>query len=501
MACTGDAFSARPRELTVLGVGRQGPTGPRRLEGEPPPSGEPEREPRDQGGGTGSARGDHARLADESRPSPDQDPNAAYRDALAVLAAADGVGPMTLERLVDAFGSPIEVLRVARGNRGVADLRAATRAPDGAGHHLTMPAASALVAVARAPEVILEAMQAAGVHAVTLDDPWYPARLRTIELPPRVLFVRGSDAALEATSSIAVVGTRRPTDLGRRTSSRIGAALARAGALVVSGLALGIDGAAHAATLEAAGTAVAVIGGGHSHLAPLVHDRLARAIVDGGGAVISEHAPGVEPSRGTFPRRNRIISGLVDAVVVVEAGARSGALLTAAWALEQGRECFLVPGSIEAPESAGCLAWLRDYAGLARIVSGVPQLLEDLGLAGAAAFPVVAPQSGGRGGAAGSGMRPADQRLREPSIEAVALDLPPREAMLVRALALGASTADELASVADLPIGAVLAGLTALETRGLVLGAYGRFRFGPSGPTLPSHDPPASGTRSRRSRP
>ena len=136
---------------------------------------------------------------------------------------------------------------------------------------------------------------------------------------------------------MAIVGTRRPTAVGRATSGRIADAIAGLDVTVVSGLALGIDAAAHAATLRAGGTTVAVIGGGHLRLYPASHRGLARAIVAQGGAVISEFPPETAPNRGTFPRRNRIISGLADATVVVEAGARSGALTTAAWALEQGR--------------------------------------------------------------------------------------------------------------------------------------------------------------------
>src|SRR4029079_4294370 len=124
----------------------------------------------------------------------------------------------------------------------------------------------------------------------------------------------------------------------------------------------------------------------HARLFPKAHDRLADAIVAGGGAVVSEYAPSVEPTKGTFPQRSRLISGSADAVVVVEAGARSGALVTASWALEQGRECFLLPGSIDAPMSAGCNGFLRDWPDLARIVSGIPQLLDDLGLSGSAAL-------------------------------------------------------------------------------------------------------------------
>ena len=188
-----------------------------------------------------------------------------------------------------------------------------------------------------------------------------------------------------------------------------------------------------------------------------VHDRLAAAIIDGGGAVVSEHAPGTRPTRGTFPRRNRIISGLADAVIVVEAGAVSGALLTAAWALEQGRECFLVPGAIDAPQSAGCLAWLRDYGGVARIVAGIPQLLEDLGLAAAAAFPEPTRRSR---------LAPPSRPLRRPSIAVPVAELSPRDDQVARGLVMGAATADELVALTRLPIGAVLAGLTALEAAG-----------------------------------
>src|SRR5207237_8709213 len=134
-------------------------------------------------------------------------------------------------------------------------------------------------------------------------------------------------------------------------------------------------GAADAASVVVQRPTVAFIGSGHARLFPPVHSRLADAIVEAGGAVVSEHSPETEPTRGTFPRRNRLISGSADAVIVVEAGARSGALLTASWALEQGRECYLVPGSIDAPASAGCLGFLRDWPGLAKVVAGVPQLL------------------------------------------------------------------------------------------------------------------------------
>ena len=121
-------------------------------------------------------------------------------------------------------------------------------------------------------------------------------------------------------------------------------------------------------------------------------------IVASGGAIVSELGPDIVPSKGTFPRRNRIISGLADATVVVEAPARSGALITASWALEQGRDCYLVPGPIDAPASAGCLAFLREFRDATRIVAGIPQLIDDLGLADHLAEPGVTHAGGGDAG-------------------------------------------------------------------------------------------------------
>jgi DNA processing protein len=446
----------------MLGVGREGPTGPapgqaRTAEGIPSGAAQA---PIDAAGASAGA--------DQGVAGASAGSSLAERDALAAIVAADGLGPVTLERLLTAFGGPNQVLDAARGPSGPARLQAASRDVAGLGNAMSEAAAQSLAVAARRADAALEAMRQAGVVAVVPDDPVYPARLRLIELPPRVLFVRGHVAALEARDAVAVVGTRRPSDAGRRTAARIGAALSRAGALVVSGLAVGIDGAAHAAVVEHGGRTVAVIGGGHARLFPRSHDRLADAIVDAGGAIISEHPPEVSPTRGTFPRRNRIISGLADAVVVVEAGARSGALLTAAWALEQGRECFLVPGAIDAPQSAGCLAWLRDYGGAARIVAGIPQLLEDLGLEPAAAYPPAA---------RGAGPVPSMRATRDPSGPARRAGLAPREQAIAHGLMVGASTADELVAVTAMTIPAVLAGLTALEAAGLVTGAFGRYRL------------------------
>jgi DNA processing protein len=177
---------------------------------------------------------------------------------------------------------------------------------------------------------------------------------------------------------------------------------------------------------------------------------LADAIVAGGGAVVSELAPDTASTRGTFPRRNRIISGLSDATVVVEAPARSGALITASWALEQGRDCFLVPGHVDARESAGCLAFLREFPEGARIVAGIPQLIDDLRLVPRiAAAPLAA--------ATVSGLAAVPRQVAE-------------------ALVAGLVTVDELVAVTRLPVATVLATLTILERQGLAVGVHGRYR-------------------------
>ncbi len=378
------------------------------------------------------------------------------REAWAVLATVHGLGPITFGLLLREQGSAVRVLELAASPAGRMQLR------DGPAHdrdRLPFPMVEALGAAASDAPRIVARLAEDGVTFLTVDDEAYPARVRMLEEPPPVLFVRGSVAALGTPRAVAIVGTRRPTDTGRRIAARIADAIARLGAVVVSGLALGIDGAAHAAAVAAERPTIAVMGSGHRHLFPKAHARLAEAIVAGGGALLSELPPDAEPTHGTFPRRNRLISGLTEATVVVEAAARSGALITARWALEQGRGCYLVPGSIDAPMSAGCLALLRAYPGEARIVAGVAELIDDLEL--------VAP-----------GPASPDRPAFDGPVSRAALlaSLGTAEARVADALADGAATLDELALRTDLPIPTVLGTLTLLEMRGLIVAAYGRYR-------------------------
>ena len=404
--------------------------------------------------------------------------NDADREALAVLLSVNGLGPLTLGRLVDKLGSPAAILEAAGGTGAVDALVESSRAADGEWRTMPRCVASAISLAAANRAKLLDEVRRSGLRVVARGDAEYPARLLEIDIPPPALFVRGSLASLAARHVVAVVGTRRPSPPGRRVASRIATALARADATVVSGLAVGIDGAAHAACVTEKTPTVAFIGGGHARLFPKAHDRLADAIVDGDGAVVSEYAPSVEPTKGTFPQRNRLISGAADAVVVVEAGARSGALVTASWALEQGRECFIVPGSIDTSTSAGCNGFLRDWHGLARIVSGIPQLLDDLGLLAAAALP---------------GRTPGEIVVRStielPSATAALSGRDAAQVAVAEALVHGAVTVDEVVAVTRLSIGAVLGALTRLEVAGLARPMHGRYE--PIG-SLAATDPAAA---------
>jgi DNA processing protein len=213
----------------------------------------------------------------------------------------------------------------------------------------------------------------AGHHLVGRTDAYFPPLLRRIADAPVALFVHGSPDWL-LRPQIAIVGSRSATPGGRDIAAQFAGELAEAGLVVASGLAAGIDGAAHAAALDAGGATVAVAGTGPDRVYPARHRDLARRIVDN-GAVISTYAPGTGPRAGHFPARNRIISGMSLGVVVVEAGERSGSLITARLAGEQGREVFAVPGSVRNPLARGCHRLIRDGA---RLVESSGEVIAEL---------------------------------------------------------------------------------------------------------------------------
>ena len=221
----------------------------------------------------------------------------------------------------------------------------------------------------------IERAQARGITAIAWSNPAYPAALTTIPDPPPVLWTRGCGDALSALS-VAIVGSRAATPYALSVATQLAGDLAARGVVVVSGLARGVDSAAHRGALAAGGITVGVLGSGVDVIYPREHAPLA-AEIDVRGAVISELVPGTPPTPFFFPLRNRIISGLARAVVVVEANQKSGSLITARCALDQGRDVLAVPGNVLTGRNRGAHALLRDGA---KIVESVDDILEELGL-------------------------------------------------------------------------------------------------------------------------
>lgn len=289
----------------------------------------------------------------------------------------------------------------------------------------------------------------AGRRVLILGQPGFPSRLAEIAVPPIALEVAG-DTDL-ATPAVAVVGSRRATPYGIAVAEQLAAGLAEAGLVVVSGLARGVDAAAHRAALAAGGRTVAVLGSAHDSLYPPEHRELARACRDS-GAVLTEFPPGTRPLPHHFPRRNRIIAGLTLGTLVVEAAERSGSLATARHAVDSGREVFAVPGPIGSETSAGCHALIRLGATL---VTGVADILEELGLPS---------------GFAGRGAESRDAASREPERPSPRPGPGSQAARLLDALRKRPSGVDldTLLGGTDLPVPVALAAISELERRGLV---------------------------------
>lgn len=253
----------------------------------------------------------------------------------------------------------------------------------GASARTTLEHALRLVAAARrrpdpvAGERALNWAAAPDRHILVLGEPAYPALLAAIPAPPLVLFVEGS-VNLLAAAQVAVVGSRKASAGGLRLAHEMAAALSRAGFAITSGLALGIDAAAHQGALASSGDTLAVLGCGIDRVYPARHRELAGE-VRRRGALVSEFALGAPPARHHFPRRNRIIAGLAHGTLVIEAAARSGSLSTALHAAEQGREVFAVPGSVRNPQAAGCHALIKQGA---KLTESVEDVLEELPQAG-----------------------------------------------------------------------------------------------------------------------
>lgn len=283
-----------------------------------------------------------------------------------------------------------------------------------------------------------ERIRALGIGVVTRVDPGYPRLLAEIPAPPPVLYVKG-DVRADDDIAVAVVGTRRSTSSGREVAGRIAGELAASGVTIVSGLARGIDGAAHQAALRAGGRTIAVLGCGLDIVYPPEHRKLTEQIVEA-GALLSDYPPGQPPDGPNFPARNRIISGLSLGVVVVEAPNRSGALITVDFALDQGRDVFVVPGSVLSPASAGSNRLLRDGA---RPVRSAEDVLEDLNIG---------------------------QRQEQAAVQQV-LPLEEGERRVLALLTGEPQHLDEIAAAGNVPVYEAAALLQMLELKGLVRNA------------------------------
>ena len=294
------------------------------------------------------------------------------------------------------------LLVLARSGQTARERRRRATAARGASADL--PAAGAPVPDRCRVERDLERLHALGARLVGTGDPEMPPRLLAIPDHPAVLFLRGDPGVLAA-PQVAIVGSRRATPAGARIARRLAGELTAHGLVVTSGLAQGIDAEAHRGALEAGGRTVAVLGSSLDRVYPNAHRSLAERIA-GQGALVSEFPFGTPPVPWNFPWRNRIISGLSLGVVVVEAAARSGSLVTARLAADQGREVFAVPGSILNPLSSGCHRLLRDGA---KLVERVEDVLEELPAGELAAVAVGAGSrpNGGDGSAPGLDARPA----------------------------------------------------------------------------------------------
>ena len=362
---------------------------------------------------------------------------ASERAAWISLAAVPGVGPVGFAAVVRRFGSAAAALDASAAEI-VAQLPRPDAETEGALRHLQQ------MGWGKVAKELEQAARRAGGTVVVATDAAYPEPLARLEGRPPVLYVLGRPDALEH-HAVAVVGTRRPSGYGLSAATDIADEIARAGITVVSGLALGIDGRAHLAALEAGGRTVAVLPSPIDRVYPPRHHELAARIVAEGGALVSEAPPGRLTGKPDFARRNRIISGLALATVVVEAPDHSGALLTAASALAQGRDLYAVPGPIDSIASRGCNRLIADHQ--AELVTSPASLLHRLGLS-----------------------------TRNSHSNHVVATLSEAEGLVLGALIKRSGSIEELGARSHLATPALASALTLLEARGLVA-SYGGVTF------------------------
>ncbi|MBA2585240.1 MAG: DNA-protecting protein DprA [Chthoniobacterales bacterium] len=346
------------------------------------------------------------------------------------------MGPVRLRKLLEVFPSPEEILRTRSS---------ALRAVEGIGNEVAEQITSWERTIDLGAE--LDRIRAFGAEAITAQSPLYPRHLREIHAPPIVLYVWGKLEERDQ-HAIGVIGSRRTTHYGTESAKKLSYQLAYAGLTVVSGLARGIDTAAHQGAIAAKGRTIAVIGSGLMKLYPPENAALAEKISQGNGAIVSEFSMEIEPDRQTFPMRNRIISGWSHGILVVEAGLNSGALITASQALEQGRSVYAVPGHINAPSAQGSNRLIQQGA---KLVMDASDILDDMQIL----LPETKPS-------AAAAERPlptlsADERNVYDAIEATETSI------------------DDIATKSHLPSGTVSSTLLRLELKRLVKQLPGKY--------------------------
>jgi len=346
------------------------------------------------------------------------------------------MGPVRLRKLLEVFETPERVLAARRDS---------LRAVEGIGRDVVDQITNWETLVDLASE--LERIREFGVNVITAESPFYPKQLREIHAPPIVLYVWGELSERDQ-HAIAVIGSRRTTHYGLESAKKLSYQLAYAGLTIISGLARGIDTAAHQGALAAKGRTVAVIGSGLSKLYPPENAALAEKIRSGHGAIVSEFSMAIEPDRQTFPMRNRIISGWSQGLLVVEAGANSGALISVAQALEQGRNVYAVPGHINTPTAIGSNRLIQQGA---KLVMDASDILDDL--------QILLPES-------------------KPSPEAAVRSLPALtedERRVYNAIRETETSIDDIATKAELSSGTVSSTLLRLELKKLVKQLPGKY--------------------------
>lgn len=350
-------------------------------------------------------------------------------EACLILNMVSHIGPVTVHRLTERFGSPEAILGAS-----ISELKSVK----GVGNKSAEAISNWRDTIPWENE--LKAIDSQGLKLICPHDVNYPHHLREIHDPPLVLYVKGE--LQEEKNSLAIVGMRHPTHYGQEIARTFGYQFGNIGMTVVSGLALGVDSAAHRGCLQAGGRTLAVLGFGFDYLAKAENARLAEEIIEAGGVVMSEFPLSRFPDRQTFPMRNRIVSGMTLGTLVIEAGVNSGALITSHFALEQGRQVFAVPGRMDSPQSFGCHKLIQNGAKLVQCVEDILEEFEYL--------------------------IPSKQKIPKDSEEIslpITLKLTETERRVLQAISLEETEIDTITAMCELPPSIVSATLLVLEMK------------------------------------